>query len=94
MSAIIILCSQICHNHVKTTHYTELNFAQIVPYHNMDTWKSYITWTSMRCVCKKIPLFVCRQINLNEDDEENDEMSLLPFNFQFYSIEAFFLELK
>ena len=46
MSAIIILCSQICHNHVKTTHYTELNFAQIVPYHNMDTWKSCITWTS------------------------------------------------
>ena len=43
---------------------------------------------------QKIPLFVCRQINLNEDDEENDKMSLLPFNFQFYSMEAFFLELK
>ena len=43
---------------------------------------------------QKIPLFVRRQINLNEDDEENDKMSLLPFNFKFYSMEAFFLELK
>ena len=48
----------------------------------------------MRCVYKKYSLFARRQINLNEDDEENDKMNLLPFNFQFYSIEAFFLELK